>query len=81
LKIAPGRAYEYLKQGKPQANTDGLLVEPSWVIGANKPGRRIALLGQPAPGSALERCARNAGENVYCNVLGSFVGLRRQSAA
>lgn len=46
LGVTPGPLYAKIKSGETITNSEGVEIKPSEVVGENRPGRKIAILGE-----------------------------------
>ncbi|XP_066993348.1 zinc phosphodiesterase ELAC protein 1 [Anabrus simplex] len=60
LGTTPGPLYSKLKKGETVTFPNGVTVEPSQVLGPNKPGRKVTVLGDTFDPSRIAELARNS---------------------
>jgi len=65
MGLPPGREYRLLKEGKSVETADGVVINPEDVIGADRPGRRLVLLGDTCNSSAMLQLGRGADALVH----------------
>ena len=65
MGLPPGREYRLLKEGKSVETASGVVINPEDVIGADRPGRRLVLLGDTCNSSAMLQLGRGADALVH----------------
>ena len=60
LGLPPGRLYKKLKNGECVETPDGRVIRPEQVLGPDRPGRRLCLLGDTCDSVGVARLARGA---------------------
>lgn len=65
MGLPPGREYRLLKEGKSVETANGVVINPEDVIGADRPGRRLVLLGDTCNSSAMLQLGRGADALVH----------------
>ena len=71
LGLPPGREYRLLKEGESVMAPNGVTIHPEDVIGPNRPGRRLVLLGDTCNSSAMLDIARGADVLVHESTFNS----------
>ena len=65
MGLPPGREYRQLKEGKSVETANGVVINPEDVIGDDRPGRRLVLLGDTCNSSAMLQLGRGADALVH----------------
>jgi ribonuclease Z len=77
LGLPPGSEYERLKNGFDVVSRDGTVIKPSDVVGGDRPGRRLCLLGDTCDSIGIARLAMGADVLIHES---TFAACKHQEA-